>query len=274
MLRIALCQLPLDIENPLENISMAEAAIRDSAAQGAQLILLPELTNSGYVFQSKEELAARATGLDSPLMKRWSALVRELDIVLVVGLAIEEDGIFYNASTIFDASGLRGWYKKVHLWNDEVDFFTPGEDGPLIVETKVGKIATMVCYDVEFPEWVRLAMLGGAAILAIPTNWPDGGLEIQDTPMEAVRIQAAASQNKMVIAAADRTRRERGVSWTSSSVLVDSDGLIKVIAARNVLQERQILIADVEIPSDRKVGPRNDIREDRRPELYKKILIK
>ena len=274
MLRIALCQLPLDIENPSENNSMAEAAIRESAAAGAQLILLPELTNSGYVFQSKQEVAARATKLDSPLMQRWSALVRELDIVLVVGLAIEEEGIFYNASAIFDASGLCGWYKKVHLWNDEVDFFTAGEDGPLIVETKVGKIATMVCYDVEFPEWVRLAMLGGAAILAIPTNWPDGGLEIQDTPMEAVRIQAAASQNKMVIAAADRTGLERGVSWTSSSVLVDSDGLIKVIAARNNLPERQILIADVEIPSDLKVGPRNDIRGDRRPELYKKILIK
>lgn len=82
----------------------------------------------------------------------------------------------------------------------------------------------MVCYDLEFPEWVRLALLADAAILALPTNWPDGGLSTDPTPMEAVCAQAAVSQNKMVVAAADRTRDERGVRWSSANIIADSDG--------------------------------------------------
>jgi predicted amidohydrolase len=126
----------------------------------------------------------------------------------------------------------------------------------------------------EFTEWVRLALLDNASILALPTNWPDGGLRTDPTPMEAVRAQAAASQNKMVVAAADRTGTERGIRWSSASIIADGDGVIRAISDRNRLDQLQILISDVEIPTDRKVGPRNDLREDRRPELYAKVLGK
>lgn len=274
MLRIAVCQLPLNIDSPEDNLRLAESAIREAVGKGAALVVLPELTNSGYVFQTLAEVKERATTLDGPIVQKWSELARELDITIVGGLAIDEGGTFFNTSVIIDESGLRGWYKKVHFWNDEPDFFTPGSDEPLVVDTKFGRLATMVCYDVEFTEWVRLALLSDAAILALPTNWPDGGLSTDPTPMEAVRVQAAASQNKMVVAAADRTGIERGVHWSSASVIADSDGVIRAISDRNQLDELQILIADVEIPVDRKVGPRNDLREDRRPELYGKILRK
>jgi len=272
MLRIAVCQLPLDIENVEENIKLANSAIHSAGSQGAKLVILPELTNSGYVFRTLSELEERATTLDGTIIKDWAALAGQLDLVLVAGLAIKNNGRFFNCSVIIDSSGLRGWYKKVHLWNDEVDFFTPGEDEPLVVDTNIGRIATMVCYDVEFPEWVRLAMLSDATILALPTNWPDGGLPTDPTPLEAVRVQAAASQNKMVVAAADRTRVERGVVWTASSVIADSDGVIKVIADRKNLDQVQILVADVKIPTDRKISPRNDVRADRRPDLYRGVL--
>ena len=274
MLRIAVCQLPLNIENTEENINLANLAIHEAASQGAKLVVLPELTNSGYVFRNISELEERATTLDGALIKEWVSLVQRLDVVLVAGLAIKESGRFYNSSVIIDSSGFRGWYKKVHLWGDEGDFFTPGDIAPLVVDTNIGRIATMVCYDLEFPEWVRLAMLADANILTLPTNWPDGGLPTEPTPLEAVRLQAAASQNKMVVAAADRTRMERGVAWTGSSVIVDSNGVIKIIADRNKPNEMQILIANVEIPTDRKIGARNDVRFDRRPELYQEILHK
>ena len=274
MLRIAVCQLPINIEEVEENLRLANSAIHNAASQGAKLVVLPELTNSGYVFRSISELEDRATTLDGTIIKEWTSLAGELNIVLVAGLAIKESGKLFNTSVIIDSTGFRGWYKKVHLWNDEVDFFTPGDDEPLVVDTNIGRIATMVCYDIEFPEWVRLAMLSNAAILALPTNWPDGGLSMEPTPLEAVRVQAAASQNKLVIAAADRTRVERGVAWTSSSVITDSDGVIKAIANREKLGQLQILIADVEVPTDRKVSPRNDVRADRRPDLYRGILNK
>lgn len=274
MLRIAVCQLPLDIEDVQENIALANAAIHDASALGAKLVVLPELTNSGYVFRTLAELDERATTLDGAIIKEWASLAKKLELVLVAGLAIKDKGKFFNCSVIIDSSGLRGWYKKVHLWNDEVDFFTPGETEPLVVDTAIGRVATMVCYDVEFPEWVRLTMLSEATILALPTNWPDTGLPTEPTPLEAVRVQAAASTNKIIIAAADRTRVERGVTWSSASIIADSDGVIRTIADRSKINQLQILVADVEVPTDRKISPRNDVRSDRRPDLYREILKK
>ena len=274
MLTIAVCQLPLDIEDVKENITMANAAIHEACARGAKLVVLPELTNSGYVFRTLAELEDRATTLDGSIIKEWISIAGKLELVLVAGLAIKDRGSFFNCSVIIDSSGLRGWYKKVHLWNDEVDFFTPGDSEPLVVDTAIGRIATMVCYDVEFPEWVRLVMLADASILALPTNWPDTGLPAEPTPLEAVRVQAAASTNRIIIAAADRTRVERGVAWSSASIIADSDGVIRTIADRSKINQLQILVADVEIPTDRKISPRNDVRSDRRPDLYSGILKK
>lgn len=274
MLKIAVCQLPLAIENPDGNISLANAAIHEAASQGAKLIVLPELTNSGCIFRNIAELEIRATTLDGILLKEWAVLAKRLKVVIVAGLAIKESGNFYNSSVIVDSTGLRGWYKKVHLWGNEMDFFTPGEEPPLIVDTDIGRIATIICYDIEFPEWVRLAMLSEASILALPMNWPDSGRPTEQTPIAVYLVQAAASQNKLIIAAADRTRTERNIAWTGSSLIADSSGLIKVTANRNKFDEIQVLIADVEVPTDRKIGPRNDVRTDRRPDLYRKILNK
>lgn len=274
MVRVAACQLPLNIENQNENINLADAAIYEAAAQGAQLIVLPELTNSGCIFRTIAELEERATTLDGALLKEWAVLAERLNVVLVAGLALKESGNFYNSSVIIDSTGLRGWYKKVHLWGDEIDFFTPGEEAPLIVDTSIGRIATMVCYDLEFPEWVRLTMLGEAAILALPMNWPESGRPAEQTPLAAVLAQAAATQNKLIIAAADRTRTERGVAWVGSSVITDSNGVIRIIADRNKFDQMQVLVVDVEVPVNRKLGQRNDVRADRRPDLYQKILNK
>ncbi len=274
MLTIAVCQLPIDIDDPAGNITLAKSAIHDAASMGAQLVVLPELTNSGSTFRNLSELDERSTTLDGALIKQWVEYAKQLDIVLVGGLAIKEDGVIFNTSVIIDSTGLRGWYKKVHLWNDEIDFFTPGEEQPLVVDTKYGRIATMVCYDVEFPEWVRIAMLDGATILAVPTNWPDTGLPTKPVPLLATLVQAAAAQNKLIVAAADRTREERGVTWTSSSLIAGSNGAIHAIADRTKLHERQILIAEVEVPTDRNLGPRNGVRSDRKPNLYSGLLKK
>lgn len=272
MLKIAVCQLPLDIENPEENIKLATLAIQEAASQGARLVVLPELTNSGCVFKNIAELEERATTLDGQILAEWISLVKELGVILVAGVAIKDSGHFYNSSVIIDSGGLRGWYKKVHLWGDESDFFTPGSEAPLIVETSIGRIATMVCYDMEFPEWVRLTMLADATILALPMNWPDSGRPIEQTPLAAVLIQAAAAQNKLIVAAADRTQTERGIVWAGSSVITDSDGVIRIIADQEKHNEAQVLVTDVEVPLDRKMGPRNDARTDRRPDLYQEIL--
>ena len=269
MLMIAVCQLPLDVEKPVTfNIGLAEGAILRACAIGAKLIVLPELANSGYVFKDREEAISRATTLDGSVIRGWIEIAAREKITLVAGLNLLVDGNLRNASVIIDQSGLRGHYFKAHLWNNELDIFVPGDEPPLVIDTEFGRLATMVCYDLEFTEWVRLAMLDDAVVMALPTNWPSSGLPAIPTALEAVRVQAAASQNKMVVAAADRCRSERGVIWSSASVIADSDGVLRATADPAGGAEIQVLVADVEIPTDRKLSTRNDARTDRRVHLY------
>jgi predicted amidohydrolase len=272
MTRVAACQIYLNIENPAENILRANKAIADAIAQGAHIIVLPELTNSGYAFISVSEVQERSTTLDGEIIAVWKEIAHKHDVVIVAGLALFVDSRLYNASVVIDKTGLLGWYAKVHLFGEEHQFFKSGEKPPLVVNTAHGRIATMVCYDVEFPEWVRLAMLDRASLLAVPTNWPNLGQLIHGTPMEAVRVQAAASVNKMVAVAADRSGSERGHSWISSSVITDFEGNIKSIALRESEDDIQILVADVELPTDTSITTKNDVRKDRQPDLYSGIL--
>ena len=269
---IASCQLALNVANPDQCAQAATNAIHDAANAGAEIIVLPELSNSGYIFESMEEVEKSATTLDGDLIATWKAISRESGAVIVAGVNLFEGGKYWNASVLIDATGLRGWYAKAHLFGEEPRWFTPGDKPPLIVDTPHGRIATMVCYDIEFPEWVRLAMLGGAQLLALPTNWPWIGQTATKPPMEVVRAQAAASQNKLVVVAADRTGIERGTSWVGGSVITSDEGIILSIAAESITEKGQIIYAQVELPTDTAITDRNDIRRDRRPSLYSSIL--
>ena len=236
---------------------------------GSQLIVLPELTNSGYAFKDLEQARQNSCRIDGPEIAGWILLAKELQIVLVAGVGLKEGNTLFNSSVIIDHTGLLGLYKKAHLFGKEVDFFTAGDQAPLVVDTAIGRIGTMICYDLEFPEWVRIAMLDGAQLIAMPTNWPDLGMPHALTPMEVVRVQAAASQNKIVIAACDRTQDENGVSWMSASAIIDFNGYIKG-AAKD--RSAQIVLADVELPTDDVIAPGNSVRADRRTDLYKNWL--
>jgi len=272
MVRIAVCQLRLDIENPSMCCEAATAALRSAIDGGAHIIVLPELSNSGYNFASKVEVAERSVRLNSSLIADWKMIAKESDVVIIAGLAIDDENELWNASVVIDKSGLLGWYAKVHLFGDEPRYFKAGNKQPLVVNTSYGRIATMVCYDIEFTEWVRLTMLQGAQILALPTNWPELGQVIPATPLEVVRVQAAASQNKIVVAAADRCGDDRGLSWVGASVITDSDGLIKTMADMTIKDATQILYADIELPTNTAITEKNDIRKDRRPDLYSGLL--
>jgi predicted amidohydrolase len=272
MVRIAVCQLRLDIENPAMCCEAATDALRSAIDGGAHIIVLPELSNSGYNFASKEEVAERSVRLNSSLIADWKMIAKESDVVIIAGLAIEDENELWNASVVIDKSGLLGWYAKVHLFGDEPKYFKAGNKQPLVVNTHYGRIATMVCYDIEFTEWVRLTMLQGAQVLALPTNWPKFGQTIPTTPLEVVRVQAAASQNKIVVAAADRCGDERGLSWVGASVITDFDGLIKTMADIAIQDATQILYADIELPTNTAITEKNDIRKDRRPDLYSGLL--
>src|SRR6266516_2818956 len=103
-------------------------------------------------------------------------------------------------------------------------WFSPGSAAPPVIPTRFGRIAVMICYDLEFPEWVRLPALDGAQLLCAPANWPALPRPDGERPAEVVRVQADAAVNRMFIAACDRTGEERGVAWVEGSGIVDADG--------------------------------------------------
>jgi predicted amidohydrolase len=265
---VACCQLEPQIGELERNRAKARTAIVAAARAGARIVVLPELAVSGYVFADAEEARACAEPLDGPTVGEWTALAREHHVVIVGGVCEDDGPVLRNTSVIVDPVGIRAVYRKAHLWDRESLFFEPGAEHPPVIETEYGRIATMICYDVEFPEWVRLAALDGADLLCVPTNWPREPRPPQERPAEVVRVQAGASSNRMFIAACDRCGSERDVDWVAGTVIVGPEGFPlagpvcadapSTIMARCTLQDAR----------DKRTSERNDVFADRRPELY------
>jgi predicted amidohydrolase len=199
----------------------------------------------------------------------WVELARSLGVVVVGGFCeLDQDGVLRNSAVLADEDGVRAIYRKAHLWDREGLVFAPGSEPPPVVHTKFGRIGLMVCYDLEFPEWVRLAALERADLICAPLNWPSAPAPAGERPGEVVRVQAAASTNHVFIAACDRVGVERGVDWIGGSVIVDVDGF--PVAGPAASGEVVTLLArcDLDRARDKRVNAHNDLLADRRPELY------
>jgi predicted amidohydrolase len=269
---VACCQLSLQVGELEANRSAGREAIAAAAGDGADIVVVPELASSGYVFADAEEARRCAETVDGETVTGWIALAREHRLVIVGGLCeLDEAGVLRNSAVIVDLSGVRAVYRKAHLWDREQLVFEPGRERPPVVDTEHGRVATMVCYDVEFPEWVRLAALDGADLLCVPTNWPREPRPDGERPAEVTRVQAGASVNRMFVAACDRAGTERGVDWVSGTVIVGPDGFP---LAGPVCEDRSATVtARCRLGDARQKGTseRNDALQDRRPELYEPV---
>ena len=276
---IAVAQVAITVGEPDANRKAAAAAVAQAVQAGARLVVLPELCDSGYVFADTDP-AAEARGLAAPAdgnvtLGQWRSLAAAHDLVIVGGFCeLGADGRLYNSAAVVDASGTRAVYRKAHLWDKEKLVFTPGDAPPPVVDTELGRVAVMVCYDLEFPEWVRLAALDGADLIAAPVNWPAANWPAAswpagERPAEVIKAQAAAATSGVFVAVADRCGVERGVSWISGSLIVGPDGY--PLAGPVLADQPAVLTAVCELPRarDKKLAGDNDLLGDRRPELYK-----
>ena len=272
---IAVAQLAIAIGEPDANRKAAAAAVTEAAAAGARLVVLPELCDSGYVFgavaaEAQAEAGALASPADdSDTLRQWHALAAEHQLVIVGGFCERgADGRLFNSAAVVDASGTRAVYRKAHLWDKEKLVFTPGDAPPPVVDTAIGRVGVMICYDLEFPEWVRLPSLAGADLIAAPVNWPYAARPAGERPAEVVKAQAAAATNGVFVAVADRCQDERGVSWISGSLIVGPDGYP---LAGPVLEDRPAVLTaacDLRKARDKSLDGDNDLLADRRPSLY------
>ena len=261
------CQQLAPVIGDLEaNRALALAAIREAIDAGADVVVLPELLTSGYMLASIEEAAAVAIGPDHELLAEWAAEAARADIVLAGGFCERgEDGRIYNSAAVLDATGLRAVYRKLHLWDREKLVFTPGDAAPPTLQTRVGRVSAVICYDLEFPELTRAVALSGAQLLLVPTNWPLMERPDGERPAEATIAMATARINHMAIACADRLGTERSQDWTGGTTIVGPDGWVAAETRRSGM-----LVADVDLEAalDKRFTELADAFADRRPGLY------
>jgi predicted amidohydrolase len=270
---VAACQLALAIGDLDGNAASAAAAIAQAAAGGAELIVLPELGDTGYVFSGEDEARALAsTAASSPALRAWRALAAAHGAVIAGGFCeLGEDGRIYNSAALVDASGTLAVYRKAHLWDAEKLIFTPGEEPPPVVELTFGRVGLMICYDLEFPEWVRLAALSGADLIAAPVNWPASPVPQGERPAEVIRAQASAAVNGCFIAVADRCQDERGVAWIGGAVIIGPDGY--PLAGPIASDHPAVISAECDLARarDKAISAHNDLLADRRPGMYARV---
>jgi predicted amidohydrolase len=266
---VACVQLAPVIGDATESLARIDAAVRDAAGHGANIVVLPELANSGYMFADLDELRTAAQPLHGPYIRHLTGVASALGILIVSGFAeLAADGVVYNSAVIVDREGVRASYRKAHLWNAEKTCgFTAGGEHPPVVDTEYGRLGLMICYDLEFPEWVRRVALDGADLLCAPVNWPLVPRPECERPGEIIRVQADAAVNRMYIAAADRVGCERGQDWLGGTIIVDADGY-PVTPIHLGIEHIALATIDLGLARDKTISPQNDVHADRRADLY------
>lgn len=282
MKRITVAAVQMYCNRPVEeNITEAEARIREAAAQGAQIILLPELFENRYFCQERNYAYYNmATSVEeNPAINRLREVAREWKVVLPVSFYEKDGNVTYNSVAIIDADGsILGVYRKTHIPDDhfyqEKFYFTPGNTGFRVWDTAYGRIGVGICWDQWFPEAARINALKGADVLIYPTaiGWdckePESLYERQkDSWMTVMRGHAIA--NRLFVVAANRIGTEDDLTFWGHSFVSAPDGFVIEDLKSDFLGASITEIDLSEIEFNRRWWPHF---RDRRTDLYKDIL--
>ena len=269
--RVACCQIEPQVGHKAANLAKTADFIERAASGGANIIVLPELCSSGYVFESRAEARALADAFDDgESTALWAGLARDLKVHLVAGFAELDGDTLYNAAAVIGPRGRLGVFRKVHLWADENLFFAPGNLGFPVFPTEHGVLGVAICYDGWFPEAYRAVALKGAELVCVPTNWvPINGQDPSREAMANILTMASAHSNGIYIAAADRVGTERGQPFIGQSLITSYTGW--PIGGPASATDEQIIYADIDLAQARRSRRWNDFNQvlgDRRPQAY------
>lgn len=262
-MRITCRQFGPVLGNVARNVESCLDLVRAAVADGADLVVLPELATSGYMFDTREEALAASVTLADPL---WGRLAEAAGGATVVTGFCERDGDrVFNSAAVLDETGVRSVYRKTHLWDRERAAFDAGDQPPPVVRTRWGTLGVLICYDLEFPEMPRLLGLAGCDVVAVPANWPLMPTPAGEHPAEVIAAMAASRSNGLYIACCDRSGTERGQVWTEGTAIVGPDGWVITTADEDGAAQ---VVADLALARDKSLSTVNDVLRDRRPELY------
>lgn len=276
------------VPDPAENLRTAERLVRQAAGQGAQVVLLPELFEREYFCQQRRyDFYAYATPTDeNPAVQMGIRLARELHIVLPISFFERDCNNFYNTVACIDADGtLLGTYRKTHIPDDhyyqEKFYFTPGDTGFKVWDTRYARIGVGICWDQWFPETARGMAVQGAEILFYPTAiGSEPILEVDSMPHWRRCMQGHSACNIVPVVAANRIGEEKvtpseangyqesSLLFYGSSFVTDATGEIVTQASRD---KEEIVYGESDLDADADLRVSWGLFRDRRPEIYKGI---
>jgi len=230
----------------------------------ADLLVLPELFDTGYLFESKEELLSLATEApDGETCAFLVDLAGKLGGVVAAGMAEREGERAFNSAVLAGPEGVIGLYRKVHLFHYEKEVFTPGDRGFPVFQAGSLRVGMMICYDWRFPEAARTLALRGAQVLAHPANLVH--------PFCQDAMVTRCLENRVFSITANRTGTdsvgERSVSFTGRSRIVGPGGDVLAQAPEEGSAALSVEI-DPSLADDKRITPGNDLFADRRPDMY------
>lgn len=280
---VAATQMPCDW-NIAGNIDRAEGLVREAAAAGADVVLLQELFETPYfcIEQDPKHLALATSVDESETIARFSRLAAELQVVLPISWFERAGRVYYNSVAMLDADGsLLGVYRKSHIPNDvgyqEKQYFSPGDTGFRVWDTRHGKIGVGICWDQWFPEAARCMMLMGAELLLYPTAI-GSEIEIEHDSMPHWRAAMAghAAANIVPVVASNRVGTEvasnndnQQLTFYGSSFVCDHMGQVVAQAGRD---EQTLLTQRIDLDEVARMRDRWCLFRDRRPDLYGPIM--
>jgi len=258
--KISCIQMNVRAGNPEENFSRAEQLIQKAAKQRPDVILLPELWNTGFAPGKIDPALADDDGARTKAF--CAGLAKQFGINLVAGSVLtRKSGMLYNTAYVFDRTGdCIAEYDKTHLFSPsgEGEAYTAGEQ---IITFPLDGVdcGIMICYDLRFTELARAMALSGAKVLFIPAEWPR-----QRTEQMRTLLPARAIENQQFAALCNGCGTAYGTQFGGSSAIVDPLG--KLLAKAG--QRETIITAEIDFSMQEKIRQSLPVFLDRRPKLY------
>jgi omega-amidase len=248
------------------NVVSMQTGIEEAAAAGARLCVLPELWSTSFLESFDDELFARVKEADQALQD----LSKEHSLV-IVGSSIEpENEQVFNTARIYQRGELLGSYRKIHLFSANLEHrHHAAGDQPCVVETEVGKLGVMLCYDIRFPELARHYFHQGAEVLVVPGQWPEARAQHWRT-----LLRARAIENELFVIGCNRTgqepslRNDEPMSFLGDGRIIDPMG--EILATGN--GDAGATLAAIELRKVRTMRRVLPIAADLRPDVYKRLL--
>ena len=232
---------------------------------GADLLVLPELCNSGYNFGSKQQAWETSEEIEgSRFLEFLRTLCQRLDCHVVTGFNERHGDHLYNSAVLLNPWGYVGRYRKLHLFLNEKDYFEPGDEGLPVFDIGLCRVGMLVCFDWIFPEAWRVLALKGADVICHPSNLVLPGLAQRAVPVHAVT-------NRIFVVTANRVGSEGELTFTGASIIASPQG---EVLAQGPPQEEAVAVveADIALAREKQITARNHVFEDRRVEAYAGLL--